>query len=246
MRLFDPLKRNATRFGDRIFLYSESGSISYEQAGMITDKISGGLLSLGVKREDRVVIFSPNSINYVLAMYGIFKAGAIASLIDVLDAEKLPHYVKEMGPRVLIFSFEVSEAVETERSEMPSVRHYICFESGVDYAVDWDVFISSSQASMDEKLRDEEPCHFAYTSGTTYQPKPTVLSHEPAARATSCIAERLGITYEDTTLGITTLSSSHILVYGLLPQVHRGAKTGVMEKWDPRKAWDIIRKMMSK
>jgi acyl-CoA synthetase (AMP-forming)/AMP-acid ligase II len=67
-----------------------------------------------------------------------------------------------------------------------------------------------------------------------------VLAHEPTCRATSCIAERLGLRAADVTLGPTGLSSSYHLVANLLPGLQRGAAVGLMAQWDAREAWRII------
>jgi long-chain acyl-CoA synthetase len=52
-----------------------SGKMTYRTLNELTDRLAGALAKLGVKKGDRVVIFMPNSPQFVIAYYGILKAG---------------------------------------------------------------------------------------------------------------------------------------------------------------------------
>jgi len=51
--------------------------ISYRELNAITTKLALALRTLGVKRRDRVLIFLPNSLQFIIGCYGIIKTGAI-------------------------------------------------------------------------------------------------------------------------------------------------------------------------
>jgi len=129
----------------------------------------------------------------------------------------------------------VAEARKTRKIEF-----HISLDGFHDFSMTWEEMISHRGGLTCLEPLDGGPCHLAFTSGTTYTPKPAVLSHEPTCRAAKIIAEHLQLSRDDKTLGITTLSSSHILVYGILPQLHVGAEIGIMERWNPIKAWITI------
>jgi acyl-CoA synthetase (AMP-forming)/AMP-acid ligase II len=65
-----------------------------------------------------------------------------------------------------------------------------------------------------------------------------LLAHGFVVRATHCIAERLGLSSADVTLGPTSLSSSFHFVANLLPGLHGACQVGMMSKWNPEAAWD--------
>jgi acyl-CoA synthetase (AMP-forming)/AMP-acid ligase II len=240
MKLHEILERTAWKLGANTFLFDGDLSISYKEADRITGHIAGCLLSLGVQKGDRVAIFSPNSMNYVLAMFGIFKAGAIASLINILNADSLSYYVNDMKANVLFYSSDVVESVRNNRDKMPTVKHYICLDGKVDDSMGWDELTSSKPIEKNLEIDDQDPCHLSYTSGTSGRPKGCVLAHGPTARATNCIAERLSYRPQDTILCPTTLSSSFRLVASDLPGIHRGSSIGIMKTWNPYLALDII------
>jgi long-chain acyl-CoA synthetase len=240
MKLHEVLEGTARRLGDRDFLFDESGLISYKEANRITDSIAGCLLSLGVQKSDRVAIFSPNSMNYLLTIFSIFKAGAIASLIDIHNADSLSYYINDMKANVLVYSSEVRESISKNMEKMPTVKQHICFDGKEGGSMGWEELISYKPATKNPEIDDQDPCHLSYTSGISGRPKGCVLAHGPTARATNCIAERLQYKPEDTILCPLTLSSSFRLVASDLPGIHRGSSIGIMKTWNPYLALDII------
>jgi len=237
MKMHELLERNASRSPDKTFLFSEFESVSNRQARDVVQKVATAFRSFGVTPGDRVLIFAPNSINYVLAMFAAFELGAIAALIDVLDLESYRRNVRRLAPRLAI---SISSHLTDLKQASPKGTKFVSLDGGVDFAQSWDSLLAHDARIVPKNFKESDPCHLSFTSGTTYQPKPAILSHEPTLRATNCIAERLGLQSDDTSYGITTLSSSHILVYGLLPQMHRKAATGIIEVWDASQAWKVI------
>lgn len=241
MMLHDVLSRNAEGLHGKIFLYCGSDSVSYELADELSSRIAGGMRSLGVKKGDCVAILSENRVDYVLAMYGIFKLGAVASLIDIRNVGDLPYYIHDIGPKVLIISSQqfIVDSVNRFKESFQGIEHYISFDPLPGF-LSWGEIKSSSM--IGEVFSGEEnPCHLAYTSGTTYKSKGVLLSHEPTATTAHNISKRLELTENDVTLGPTTLSSSYHLVANLLPGINAGAMLGLMNQWDAEEAWHIIK-----
>ncbi len=65
-----------------------SGKMTYSTLNELTDRLAGALAKLGVKKGDRVVIFMPNSPQFVIAYYGILKAGGVVVATNPLYAPR--------------------------------------------------------------------------------------------------------------------------------------------------------------
>ncbi len=65
-----------------------SGKMTYRTLNELTDRLAGALAKLGVKKGDRVVIFMPNSPQFVIAYYGILKAGGVVVATNPLYAPR--------------------------------------------------------------------------------------------------------------------------------------------------------------
>jgi len=240
MTFNDMLRRAAWRFPDHPFLYwsDRQRSLTYAQGDRLSDAVAGGLADLGVVKGDRVGIFAHNGMDYVLAMFGAWKAGAISSHISVLQAANLEYFLQDSTPRVLIYTGELHEVVLRARKAVPELEHCICMDGPKEGAIDWNAMVQADINPPATAVLDTDRAHLSYTSGTSGKPKGAVLAHGHTARATHCIAERLGLSSHDISLGPTSLASSYQLVANLLPGVHRCMEIGVRAKWDPDAARD--------
>ncbi len=244
MTLQEILERSADRVGSKTFLFCGDKSITYENAVKQGRKAAGALSSLGVKKGDRVAFHSINSIDFVLAMLGCWNLGAICALIDPRHGDSLDYYFNDAGSKILLFSSDVSKQVEKKRKECRGLRRLVCFDGSarnLKGAVNWTGLVRSAK-SVRKDIKETDPCHLSWTSGSTGQPKGAVLAHEPTAQATSCIAERLDLQHDEVTLGPTGLSSSYHLVANLLPGMIQSCTVGMMPVFNQTSAWKIIRK----
>jgi long-chain acyl-CoA synthetase len=220
------------------FHWVERGrTLSYADAVVGMERVAGALASLGVERGDRVGVFAHNGMDYLLAMFGTWRLGAICALVNVQYADRLDYYVNDSEPKVLIYTGDHHETIERHRPNLPSVRRYVCLDGAREGSLAWGDLLDAAAPPPPDRAKEEDVAHLSYTSGTSGNPKGACLGHEPTMRATRCIAERLRIEASDVTLGPTALSSSYHLVANLLPGLHRGATVCVMSKWEREKGW---------
>jgi long-chain acyl-CoA synthetase len=219
--------------------------LTWAEAAASMERVAGALASLGVKKGDRVAIFAHNGIDYVLAMFGAWRLGAISAHVNVQYADTLEYYVNDCTPRVLIYTGDHLHTIERHRAAARSVKHFICFDGPQENALSWNELLQSASNAPDVSVQDSDGAHLSYTSGTTGMPKGALLAHEPTMRACRCIAERLGYSPKDVTYGPSTLSSSYHLVANLIPGLFAGASVGIVSKWNAAKAWDDMERLGS-
>ncbi len=208
--------------------------LTYAAAAEAMQRAAGALASLGVARGDRVAIVAPNSLEYVVAMFGLWRLGAIAALVSVAYAEQLDYYLRDCDPSVLLYGAGGRPAIDQHQGAAPSLRHLVCLDGTDDGAWDWAYLVARAgdvPSLVDLGVEEGDVAHLSYTSGTSGAPKGACLAHEPTARATRTIAERLRLERSDVSYGPTALSSSYQLVANLLPALHRGAEVCVAASW---------------
>ena len=66
--------------------------ISYEKLDRLSSQFAAGLEDLGVAKGDRVAIYLPNIPQFIIAYYGILKAGAVLTAISPLHREREVEY----------------------------------------------------------------------------------------------------------------------------------------------------------
>jgi len=72
----DFLEQSADRLPEKTALICDGKRLSYREVDEAADKVARTLKAIGVKRGDRVAIFLPNSVETVVAIFGILKASA--------------------------------------------------------------------------------------------------------------------------------------------------------------------------
>jgi len=215
-------------------------SLSHAQAVAAMQDMAGALTSLGVGKGDRVAIVAHNGMDYLLAMLGAWRIGAIAALVNVRFADELDYYFADSTPTVVIYTHDLGPAVRAAAASAGSVQHLVCMDGPQDGALSLPELLKAGLQPGPDPQDESAIAHLSYTSGTTGKPKGACLAHEPTVRAVRCIAERLRLRPTDVSFGPTALSSSYQLVGNLLPCMALGASAQVMGKWTPSAGWEAM------
>ena len=108
--LFAFLEESAAKYPDKPAIHfkpSHQGfaksMLTYRQVNELSDRMAAALADLGVKKGDRVAIFMPNIPQFVIAYYGILKAGGVVVASNPTYTEpELEHQLKDSGAKVIL------------------------------------------------------------------------------------------------------------------------------------------------
>ncbi len=166
--LFDP-----ELGGDRAALidcrdWQHPREYSHRQIDDLANACARGLLARGLVRGDRVAILSANRAEYVIAYFGILRAGLVAvPLNHKLAAETIALILDDARVRYVLCD-------AARRGALPADAAIADFDSA-----DGDGFEALLDAGDFEAVRptDDEVAMVLYTSGSTGRPKGVPLSH---------------------------------------------------------------------
>jgi long-chain acyl-CoA synthetase len=242
MLMHQVLTDGALRTPDKLALHwvDRDMRLTYAQAVGRMEDMAGALASLGVGRGDRVTVFAHNGMDYLLTLFGAWRIGAIAALVNVQFAAQLDEYLADHTPSIVVYTHDMVEAVKRAVKGLASVTHLVCMDGPQAGALSLPELMAARLPPPADPGDETAVAHLAYTSGTTGKPKGACLAHEPTMRAARCIAERLRINAADHSFGPTALSSSYQLVANLLPPLSRGASVHVMGKWTQKSGWAAL------
>ena len=85
------LRVGAARTPDKIaFRWVDRGAVlTFSDSVAQMERMAGALAHLGVGKGDRVTVFAHNGMDYLVAMFGCWRIGAIAALVNVRLADEL-------------------------------------------------------------------------------------------------------------------------------------------------------------
>jgi long-chain acyl-CoA synthetase len=120
--LFD---QAVSRYGASAAIEYYGATISYAQLGSLVDHFARALLSLGVKRGDRVSLCLANVPQFPIAFFGAMKAGAVVVPTNPLYTEpELEHQLNDAGVKVVVALSQAMPNVLAVRAHTP-VEHVI-------------------------------------------------------------------------------------------------------------------------
>src|SRR6202162_4825005 len=127
----------AERTPDRLALHWVDRDIAlpYEKAVLAMEGMAGALASLGVGKGDRVAVFAHNGMDYLIAIFGTWRIGAISALVNVQFADELDYYYADHTPSVVIYTHDMAEAVRRAAHSAGSGGHLICMDGPQDGAL---------------------------------------------------------------------------------------------------------------
>lgn len=237
------LTLGAERHPDRPALHwvDRDRGLTYAEAVDAMDRMAGALHDLGVGKGDRVSVFAHNGLDYLVAMLGTWRIGAIAALVNVKFADELTDYFADHTPSVVIYTHDMEGPVKAAMAAVSTIRHRLCMDGPQDGALSLPALMVAALPAPPDPGDEDAIAHLSYTSGTTGKPKGACLRHEPTVRAARCIGERLRLRGGDVSFGPSALSSSYQLVANILPPLAVGASLNVMGRWTRQTGYDALK-----
>jgi long-chain acyl-CoA synthetase len=178
--------------------------ISYQQMDQLTDRLAAALADLGVKKGQPVAIFMPNIPQFVLAFFGILKAGGVVVATNPLyTAPEIEHQMKDAGAEIMLvtsnFYTKIKEVqprtplkkliVTNIKEALPPVLRLL-FTVAKEKQEGHHVELAAGDYWLQDLLARQEPSHrpkleispddvaiFQYSGGTTGLSKAAASAH---------------------------------------------------------------------
>ncbi len=186
MTITEILARNARLIPDSIALVEVTPSkslrkqITWKEFDDGANRVANALIARGIKKSDVVMHLMMNSINWLIAYFGILKSGATAAPLNFrFIARQIKYCVDIAEPKVMILDQDFTERIEEIRPTLKTVKKYIFVGNNIPAGMEpfQDVLAKASPAAPKVQLAAEDDAGLYFTSGTTGDPKATLLCH---------------------------------------------------------------------
>ena len=224
--LRDFLDEVAEKYGDRDALLFKPGfkyvSWSYRELAKDSKKATTLLKNKGLKKEDTVVIWAPNSPLWVISFFACLRVGLIAVPLDIRSSEEfIKTVLSKTNPKLAIVS--KSTPKEHESIGVPLM-----------YMEDMPMAYDSLDAADNVEIPPDQIAEVMFTSGTTGDPKGVMLTHKNLNSNLESVGQIMTGKEDDRLLSILPLSHMFEQMGGLLFPLRIGANVTYMTSKRPK------------
>lgn len=248
----DVLSKAAERWPDHdaVLVRHQDAQLSYREFDQKVSRLAKALLASGLKTGDRLGIWSPNCVEWLLSQFATARAGII--LVNINPAYRqaeLRFALQKSGCKALVFapSFKSSNYVDMIRSmvpltaltglgtldceEFPNLKLLVQLgrENIFDFLSFDDLLLRAKDIAEDALdalqpgIDPDHPINIQFTSGTTGQPKGATLSHFNIVNNGYFVGESLHLTADDRVCIPVPLYHCFGMVLGVIAAVTHGA-----------------------
>ena len=258
-------------YGEREALIFPSYRLTYSDFNREVDALAKGFLALGLEKGDRLGIWAPNRLEWVLTQFATARVGVV--LVNINPAyrlSELEYSLASVGCKALVLAqstknsnflqmirslipeIDICSKTKLCSAKLPKLKHVIVMDNVDSFDGLWSfesIMVLGKQVSeetlskCEEQLQPDDAINIQFTSGTTGQPKGATLSHYNIVNNAHLVTERIRLTENDRLAIPVPLYHCFGMVMGALGAVSKGA-TMVFpgEAFDAKETLDTLSK----
>jgi benzoate-CoA ligase len=225
----DILARNlAAGRADKAAFIDPRGTWSYGRLAERVNRFGAALRSLGIRREERILLCLTDTIDWPTAFLGALKAGVVAIPVNTLMTEDDYRFMlTDSRARLLVVSDVLYPRFAPLIGDCPDLEHVVVSgENGHGHARFEDLLAAATAEDVTAPTTRDDMAFWLYTSGSTGKPKGAVHTHADLPLTDALYAApTLGLTENDVCYSVAKLFFAYGLGNALTFPMSAGAAT---------------------
>lgn len=228
---------SAQRFADLEAVVDGDQRVTYAELSQRVRGCAGGIIRAGVQPGERVAIWAPNSLEWVIAALGALCAGAALVPVNTRFKGEEAGYVLAKSRAVLAFvgapflGMDYSAMLADQRAELAELASVVRLDAAglAHFGTD------PGATAIDRRINavgGDDISDVIFTSGTTGRPKGVVCTHAQSLRVFDTWAEVVGLRAGDRYLVVNPFFHTFGYKAGILACLMRGATVVPMAVFD--------------
>ncbi len=241
----DFLRRPARLYPGKTAVVDGARRFSYREFEERANRLANALLSLGIRKGDRVAMLSPNSHFYLESFFGTSLIGAILVPLNFrLIPEDHEYILNHAGVRAVLADRDLVPVVDGIHARLRTVEHWISASDGGKTPAgwtDWEGLIAGVDGGEPPPVErgENDVVSINYTSGTTARPKGVMLTHRNCYVNAYSLIAHLRVAHDDVELW--TLPMFHCNGWGgVYALTGQGGTHVVLRAIDPAEIFRLI------
>lgn len=261
--LTEYLRERARCDPGRCLLIFYGRRFSYAEIDELSDRFAAFLLAEGITRGDRVAVMLPNCPQFMIAFFGILKAGAVHVPVNpMFREEELAYELNDSAARLIVAWDAVVPMVERVRGQVPveqvvstSLDHYLperpelpvpsmAAAVGTEAERTWACALATALPARWPSVGLDALAALNYTGGTTGMPKGCEHTQRNMIYTAAC-ATSLRPAAAESSAGVSLVFIPVFWIAGedgaMIIPVFAGSACVLLTRWDPAAVLAAVR-----
>ncbi len=248
--MYSAVVKTAEKYSHSIAYDFMGNESTYQQLIKQIDQCARALVSLGLKKGDRMTISMPTSPQGVICFYAINKIGAIASMIHPLSPPKQVEFFLNLSESTFALTVDKFFTNFEKIIENTSLKALILTQFTLDETnipenpkIFWwkEIMAKSYQEIPESEINPDELAVILYSGGTTGVPKGIMLSHMNFIAEGTQVATWMDLSDKDSALAILPIFHGFGLGVCVNAIFMGGGKSILIPSFTPDQVADLIK-----
>jgi acyl-CoA synthetase (AMP-forming)/AMP-acid ligase II len=230
------LAASEERHSDRVAVHDGATTLSYAELAAAARRFGAALVESGIAPGDRVAIWSYNCAEWIVAVLGIFAAGAVLVPVNTrFKGREAADILARSRARLLVtvtdfLGTDYPALLAAAGTPLPALETIVLAHGADGDKPDWDGFGARATSDALEEVRrrsaalgPEDPSDILFTSGTTGVPKGVVMTQRRTLTVARDWVAMAGLRAGDVYLQVNPYFHMFGLKAGILASVVAGA-----------------------
>ncbi|MFJ5194920.1 FadD3 family acyl-CoA ligase [Streptomyces sp. NPDC088394] len=231
------IRAAARGYGDREAVVEGRTRVSYAELGDRVERAAAACMASGVEPGDRVAVWAPNTLDWIVSALGAVTAGAVLVPLNTRFKGTEAAYILQRSRAKLLFVtgtfLGTSYVASLRRADvrLPHLERVVVLaDAAPDDYLTWKDFLAAGEGVSAAEVRtradaiaSSAPSDIIYTSGTTGRPKGAVITHAQTLRCYAIWSELADLREGDRYLIVNPFFHTFGYKAGIIACLMRGA-----------------------
>ncbi|HET9050441.1 MAG TPA: long-chain fatty acid--CoA ligase [Candidatus Dormibacteraeota bacterium] len=244
------VREGAAATPDKAAVILDGVRVTYAELDLLSDLAARGLRRIGVGPGDAVGVMLPNIPQFLMAYFGILKAGAVMVPLNVLlKAPEVAFALRDSGAKALVVWDGVAAEAAKGATEAGGVPLHVVLTGFGELppgALDAAALLAPVEGESGRfEMAATSPVDVAvllYTSGTTGRPKGAELTHFQLYMNCDVAGRLFGLEPDDVVVGVLPMFHVFGLSSVLNVCLRYGGTVTLVPRFEPGKVLEVIQR----